>query len=346
MDGRVVLRGRQRPALMELYRRSPDPALRLRAQIVLLLADDRPWALIAAVLFCSTATIARWKDRFEEGGVEALAGRTRGRKPGLSLAWAATALGWVRHRWPADFGLVRSRWCCGTVVVLLMELHSVRPSVETVRRWLRGGGMVWRRPRPVLGLKDPLYEAKVAEIRRVLASAPACEAIVFTDEVDINTNPKIGSAWMPRGEQAEVVTPGTNTKRYLAGSLNWRTGTLVATPGGRRNGELFVAHLEELRRRFRCYRKVHVICDNAAFHKRGAAAAYLREWGHRFELHYLPLYAPETNPVERVWWKLHEAITRNHRCRGIDELLDLVFAWLERRQPFQVEDQTYFEKAA
>jgi len=29
----------------------------------------------------------------------------------------------------------------------------------------------------------------------------------------------------------------------------------------------------------------------------------------------LPVYAPETNPVERVWWQLHEAVARNHRCR-------------------------------
>jgi putative transposase len=346
MEGRIVLRGRQRSRLTELYRSNPDPALRLRAHIILLLADGHSWAVIATVLFCSTATIARWKDRFEEGGVEALAGQARGRSPRLSLAWAATAVGWVQHRWPADFGLVRSRWCCATVVVLMMELHHVRVGVESVRRWLHQRGMVWRRPRPVLGRKDPLYRAKVNQIRLVLASVPAHEAVVFTDEVDINTNPKIGSMWMPRGQQAQVVTPGDNTKRYLAGSLNWRTGTLIATPGSRRNGELFVAHLEDLRRHFRCYTKIHVLCDNARFHKRGAVVAYLQEWGHRFELHYLPLYAPETNPIERVWWKLHEQITRNHRCKSITELLDLVFAWLEQRQPFEVEDQAYFAKAA
>jgi Homeodomain-like domain len=44
----------------------PDPQVRLRAHLILLLADGHAWALIAAVLFCSTATIARWKDRFQE----------------------------------------------------------------------------------------------------------------------------------------------------------------------------------------------------------------------------------------------------------------------------------------
>ena len=31
------------------------------------------------------------------------------------------------------------------------------------------------------------------------------------------------------------------------------------------------------------------------------------------KVHYLPKYAPNTNPIERVWWRLHEAVTRNHR---------------------------------
>jgi hypothetical protein len=29
--------------------------------------------------------------------------------------------------------------------------------------------------------------------------------------------------------------------------------------------------------------------------------------------------------VERVWWRLHEAVTRNHRCLSMEQLLDLTF---------------------
>src|SRR5436853_6041984 len=76
MDGSIVLGSSQRKRLLAVYRReSVDPQVRLRAHIILLLSEGRPWSLIAAVLFCSTATIARWKARFESGGVEALPGR-------------------------------------------------------------------------------------------------------------------------------------------------------------------------------------------------------------------------------------------------------------------------------
>ena len=32
---------------------------------------------------------------------------------------------------------------------------------------------------------------------------------------------------MPKGEEVEVMTPGTNEKRYLAGALELTTGTLT-----------------------------------------------------------------------------------------------------------------------
>jgi transposase len=96
--------------------------------------------------------------------------------------------------------------------------------------------------------------------------------------------------------------------------------------------------------RLRRYRLIQVICDNARFHqvaKCKRLREYLERWGHRIKLHYLPCYAPETNPIERVWWHLHDEVTRNHSCRTLEELLDLVFRWLENRNPFAIEGSVY-----
>jgi transposase len=56
---------------------------------------------------------------------------------------------------------------------------------------------------------------------------------------------------------------------------------------------------------------IHVICDNAGIHKPDKSKAvrkYLAEWSGRVVLHYRPAYSPDTNPVERVWWRRHEAV--------------------------------------
>jgi transposase len=349
MDGSIRLSATDRKSALREFRTTTDPALRLRLHIVLLLDDGHCWATIAAVLFTSAHTINRWRRRFHAGGLAAVRGsRHSGRRRWESL-WVALVVRWVTLRGPTEFGFVRSRWSCATVAILLRERWEVSVSRETVRRWLHQEGLVWRRPRPVLGPKDPARAAKLRKLRALLRSLPASEVAVFQDEVDINTNPKIGSMWMRRGQQAEVVTPGNNVKRYLAGSLNWRTGELILTeslPGQGRNAALFVAHLDELRRRLRRYRVIHVICDNARSHACAKVREYLQRWGQRLKIHYLPAYAPETNPIERVWWHLHEEITRNHRCQNIEELLDLVFEWLEAGSCFEIETSIYPTAAA
>lgn len=64
---------------------------------------------------------------------------------------------------------------------------------------------------------------RIREIRRLLASLPKGHVAVYEDEVDIHLNPKIGLDWMVRGQQKEVVTPGQNQKRYLAGTDHFKT---------------------------------------------------------------------------------------------------------------------------
>jgi transposase len=347
MDGSIHLKPSERKTLLEHYRKSADPGVRLRAHILLLLTDGYPWSQITAMLYTSTSTICRWKDRFQREGLEGILELRRGRPVVFLYWWAALVVRWVTQKTPRDFGFLRSRWACATVVLLLAEKHYVQVSAETVRRWLHRERIVWRRPRPVLGPKDPDFAHKLRAIRRMLSTLPDDETAVFQDEVDINTNPKIGSMWMRRGQQAEVVTPGTNVKRYLAGSLNWRTGKLlVSSPGTQRNAELFVRHLDDLRRRLRCYRCIHVVCDNAKFHDCGKVQRFLARWGHRIVLHFLPTYAPQTNPIERVWWHLHEEITRNHRCKTIDELVLLTFDWFGYKATFAIETSVYPQAVA
>lgn len=117
---------------------------------------------------------------------------------------------------------------------------------------------------------------------------------------------------------------------------------ILSQPGKRRNAELFVAHLDNLRGSLRCYQVVHVVCDNARFHNCRKTQEYLKRWGDRIQLHYLPEYAPETNPIERVWWHLHETLTRNHRCQTLDELLGKVHEWTDRQRYF-ADQNAYFQ---
>jgi putative transposase len=334
----------QRDELLDIYRKDTDPELRFRAHILLLLGEGYAWGTIEAVLFCSSRTVDRWLKRFRAEGVAGLTGRKRGRPFRLGLGWVALLISWVTTKTPGDFGFLRSRWSCALLALVLRDREGVDTSRETVRRLLHRGHLVYRRPRPVLKPDQEERQARLAELRGLLEGLPADETAVWQDEVEVHTNPKIGRMWMPKGKQAEVVTPGTNKKRHLSGSIHWRTGQVFVTEGAPkqgRDGALFIKHLDELRRRLRRYKKVHVICDNASCHTSLEVIEYLWKWEGRIEVHLLPAYSPDLNPIERVWWHLHEDITRNHRCKDLGELLEKVFAWLGQENPFEVEGSVY-----
>src|SRR5579884_3270362 len=74
MNSTIVLAAQQRQTLLDLYRHAKEPQLSRRAHILLLLADGYTWATIAAVLFVSTSTIARWQQRFRDAGLDGLPG--------------------------------------------------------------------------------------------------------------------------------------------------------------------------------------------------------------------------------------------------------------------------------
>lgn len=327
MDGIIRLTESQRKSALQYFRFGTSARISRSAHILLLL--DRGWSYrdIMDAMMCGSDSVAEVKRRFFECGLECAVGIAEVPTPEPELTHTICQL--VVAYTPQDFGYFRTRWSCEILSEVLVDHEQVARSGETIRRWMHQLGFVWRRPRPIVGPSDPLYAEKMQRIRRLLQTLPANETAVFQDEVDINLNPKIGSQWMARGLQAEVETPGNNRKLYLSGSLVWRTGTLlVSEPQAGRNSTLFLTHLDDLRRRLRSYTRIHVICDNASFHKSKIVQSYLVEWRSRIQVHFLPAYSPETNPIERVWWHLHETITRNHRCKTMEELVKIACEWL------------------
>ena len=115
----------QRDELLRTYRKDPDPELRFRAHIILLLGEGHAWDTIEATLFCSSRTIDRWLKRFQAEGTAGLIGKKRGRPFRLGLGWVATIVAWVTTQSPSDFGFLRSRWCCEAVAILMLELHGL-----------------------------------------------------------------------------------------------------------------------------------------------------------------------------------------------------------------------------
>jgi transposase len=166
----------------------------------------------------------------------------------------------------------------------------------------------------------------------LVTELPKNEVAVYEDEVDIHLNPKIGLDWMLRGQQKEVITPGKNVKRYLAGAMDARTHRLIWVEGDRKTGALFVRLLSKIVAHYRHAKKIHVILDNYSIHNTALVAMTLNSAaGQKVQLHFLPPYCPDDNPIERTWEDLHANVTRNHRCATIEQLMEHVRHYLIQR---------------
>ncbi len=69
--------------------------------------------------------------------------------------------------------------------------------------------------------------------------------------------------------------------------------------------------------------KIHLIVDNAAFHRK--SAEWKEKHKEQIELHYLPPYSPDLNPVEWVWKKTKHAATHNRFFETLKDLKEAVF---------------------
>jgi len=319
--------------LRRLRRQTRDAGLAARCQIVRHAGKGRSSREIAEAVGCSPSWASRVIRRFTREGLAGLLDR---REDNGQVKLTQECLGQLYEivsRSPPEYGYRRPTWTLELLVEVMTSLTGVRVHVGTMSRALKAIGARRGRARPVVRCpwSKTAKDRRIRAIRRMLANLPADEVAVYEDEVDIHLNPKIGLDWMNRGQQKEVVTPGQNQKRYLAGAMNARTGELTVVEGLRKNSALFIALLKALREDYPRARRIHVILDNYRIHTSQISQLALAGFDGRIVLHFLPPYCPNENKIERLWLDLHNEVTRNHRCPTMNDLMQNVRHFIQAR---------------
>jgi transposase len=332
MSGIVVrVRGPVKRQLRKLRQQTDDKGLATRCQIILLWGEGQGWFEIARGVGCSISWVGRVIRRFRNHGIAGLHDRREDNgQTKLDERFLAT-LYEVVDKQPPDFGYPRPTWTQELLAKVMEGQTGVKVHPATLSRALKQIGARLGRPRPTVGCpwSKAAKTRRLNLIRQAIEGMGPREVAVYLDEVDIHLNPKIGPDYMNRGKQKEVPTPGKNVKRYVCGALNTKTGCIEYVAGERKNGLLFIAMLESLLKAHPTAKLIHVVLDNYRIHDSKQVQAWMKEKGRRIRLHPLPPYCPEHNRIERQWRDLHANVTRNHRCKTIEQLMDNVQEWLE-----------------
>lgn len=104
----------------------------------------------------------------------------------------------VRHS-SGDIGYQRSHWRTEFLVIKINEITWCKLHPGTIRHWLPLTGLVWRRAAPILRIRDPHNEEKMAAIFKALDKCSIEYPVFYEDGVGIHLHPKIGADWQLRG---------------------------------------------------------------------------------------------------------------------------------------------------
>jgi transposase len=311
----------------------------LALHLLLLCAAGRTPSEVATVLFCSRSRVYRIVRAYRAGALrfeETPEYAPQPRRLRLLTPSLKRSVHALLKTAPRTYGWCRTRWSCATLAVEVQVRRGIRVSAETLRHWLHELGWEWKRAKVAAKDDDPHRVEKLARIRLAFEQLRAGAALFFTDELDISLLPKVGYQWMPKGEQVEVMTPGTNEKRYLAGALDLTTGTITHCVWYRKQTGLFIDLLETLDRTHPAplFSHLTVVADNAKIHH----AQKVQQWlaAHpRFEVLYIPTYCPRANPIERAFGDVHDKCTRNHTRKRMWQLVQDVKRHLRSNGPWR-----------
>jgi DDE superfamily endonuclease/Winged helix-turn helix len=248
---------------------------------------------------------------------------------------------------PQAYGWCRTRWSCATLALTRQTKRGIAVSAETMRRWRHEIGWVWKRPKLVANDDDPHRVARWARIRWVFEQLKCSEAMVFADELDLHLLPKVGGAWMPKGSQLAVMTPGQNQKPYVAGALELATGTLLHCLGVRKTNTLFRDLLGLLDARYPAeqYTRLYVVVDNDKIHQAKAVEQWLTAHPRVTRL-LLPTSCPRANPLERAFGDVHDCCTRNHQRTRVRDLVADVDTPLQVNGPWRYQLSAIYDEPA
>lgn len=79
-------------------------------------------------------------------------------------------------------------------------------------------------------------------------------------------------------------------------------------------------------------RKILMVLDNVCYHHARAVREWVEANGDQIELHFIPPYSPEFNPIENLWRLTKRVTTHNRHFATLDDLRTRLFRRFNRYQ--------------
>jgi len=297
----------------------------------------------AAIAGVNRRFVGEWVKAEKVLGPSALAGKTRGRRPGeqkaLTAGEEAKIRKFVADKCPDQLKLPFALWTREAVAVLIERKTTKRLSLKVVGRLLASWGMTPQRPmRRATERNEAMVQQWLREDYPAIAARAKTERaeIQWADETGVSNQANYGRSYAPIGQTPIIPRPATRFSQSMISSVTNRGEVRFMIYEGALNVEIFLKFLKRLIKGRT--RKLFLVLDNLRVHRAKIVTAWATEHADVIELFYLPPYAPDTNPDELLNNDLKQAIAKRRTPRTKAALRDEVTSHMRdlQRRPAKV----------
>jgi transposase len=151
---------------------------------------------------------------------------------------------------------------------------------------------------------------------------PENEPILFIDAVHPTMATKPARGWIARGVEKIILTSASRTRMNIVGAIELSSMKIIHEEYETVNAASIINLLEKIKLVYVDAPKVHIILDQSGYHRSDELAKYAEN--HNIELHFLPSYSPNLNPIERLWKVMNERARNNRFFKSAKEFREQI----------------------
>lgn len=289
-----------------------------RARIVLLASSGLQDQQIAAQLKITPEKAARWRNRFLDGGLEALEkdAPRPGRTPAITTAWVQEVIHKTTREKPDN----ATHWSTRSMAA------ATGLSEKSIRRIWHKHGLKPHLARTFKVSNDPAFAEKLEAIVGLYLNPPEHALVLCADE---KSQIQALDRTQP-GLPLKKGRCGTMTHDYkrngtatLFAAMNAVDGTVISLCEDRHRHQEWLKFLRLIDQSTPQEKTIHLIADHYATHKHPKVQRWLLRH-RRFHVHFTPTSTSWLNMIERFFRDLTDKRIRRGIFRNVDELVTAI----------------------
>jgi transposase len=312
-----------RRQLIQSHKHLRDGRVRDRIKAVLLYNDGYTYSEIARILLLDDETIRRHIQDYQEE--KKLNPDNGGSQSFLSLEETAAL---IYHLENHTYFHVKE--ICAYVQTTFKKTYSE----SGMTKWLHRNCFCYKKPHGVPAKADrQKQEAFIAMYTELKASCGTDEPIYFADSVHPQHQTQAAFGWIKKGVRKEILKTSCQKRVNLIGAINLATHQVEHKEVDWVNFDSLKAFVVQLCAANPFAKKIHLILDNAGYHKSKEFTDFIQTT--HIQLHYLPPYSPNLNPIERLWKIMREQVTYNQYYCKFSEFRSGILEFFENISYYQ-----------